>query len=197
MQSILHSFRPIQLLEIFGTFFMLLGVWLTARKQESGWLVSIVGLILYVFIFFKSKLYADACLQAIYIFMSGYGWYQWKQNAAQEVSVSIVNTTIKQHVLFISISIAIGLFIYGALHFLTDSDLPFLDAFTTSFSLVATYMMAKSFLQCWWYWVAIDLVYTIMYCYKFLHITALQYLVFTLLAVYGYAQWRKELDKIG
>ena len=69
---------------------------------------------------------------------------------------------------------------------------PYTDAFTTVFSLAATFMVTKKVLNNWLYWVVIDLVSIFLYMSRGLELAAVQYLLFTVLAILGWIQWRKQ-----
>jgi nicotinamide mononucleotide transporter len=75
----------------------------------------------------------------------------------------------------------------------TDASLPYLDSAVTSTSLVAQWMMTRKLLECWIVWVTVDLVYIGMFIYKQLYPTAVLYVVFTVLAAWGYVQWKATL----
>ncbi len=79
------------------------------------------------------------------------------------------------------------------LHRTTNAALPYLDSATTSTSLVAQWMMTKKLLENWLVWVAVDVVYIGMFIYKSLYVTAALYLVFLMLSVMGYRQWKATL----
>lgn len=175
--------------EISGTFFALLGVYFTAQKKIWCWPLSIMGVLIYAYIFFQSKLYADAGLQIIYFFLSVYGWMYWEKTFNAK-DFNYQQMTFSQHLATFGIAGSFGFFLYFVLKNYTDSDIAFFDAFTTSFSLVASYWMAKKYLQHWLYWIVIDIVYTGIYLYKNLYVTTLQYFIFFILALYGYICWK-------
>ena len=75
-------------------------------------------------------------------------------------------------------------------HF-TDSSLPTIDSFTTVFSMIATYMVIKRVLSNWLYWIIIDLVSIYIYDYKELYLTALLFIIYAIIAVFGYFNWLK------
>jgi nicotinamide mononucleotide transporter len=187
-------FDTITLLEFLGTAFALTGVYLTARENIWCWLFGIAGIIIYTYIFFQSKLYGDAALQAVYFFLSIYGWYQWKFGSVKNETLTITLNTFRQIIFFIAIGFAGGMFFGWLLNNYTDSDVPYWDGLTTSYSLVATYMMARKYLYHWIFWIIIDVVYTGIYTYKNLYITVFQYAVFCILAVLGYLQWRQKIE---
>ena len=71
----------------------------------------------------------------------------------------------------------------------TDSAMPITDSFTTIFSLIATYMVVKKVLGNWLYWIVIDLVSVYLYFNRDLHLTSLLFIVYTIIAVFGYFSW--------
>jgi nicotinamide mononucleotide transporter len=186
-------FDTITLLEFLGTAFALTGVYLTTRENIWCWFFGIAGIIIYTYIFFQSKLYGDAALQAVYFFLSIYGWYQWQFGSSKNEALAITLNTLQQIIFFIAIGLAGGMFFGWLLNNYTDSDVPYWDGLTTSYSLVATYMMARKYLYHWLFWIIIDVVYTGIYTYKNLYITVFQYAIFCILAVLGYLQWRQKL----
>ena len=74
----------------------------------------------------------------------------------------------------------------------TDASLPWLDAGTTSLSLIAQLWMNKKYLENWVLWILADFVYLYQYGVKELYLTMGLYAVFLLLAVSGYLNWKKE-----
>ena len=179
-------------LEIIGTLFALLGVWLTTQQRIWCWPVAIIAIVIYIYIFFKSKLYGDSALQVFYLAMSFYGWYEWLYGGKEHTELTLSKIDLKMLIITTAAGVG-GTFVLVYFLKMTDSNVPWLDACTTSFSLVATWMMARKILENWLYWIIIDLLYVGIYIYKDLYVTGLQYFIFTILAAYGYWQWRKEL----
>lgn len=182
-------------LEITGTIFALLGVYLTVKQNIWCWPVAIIALIIYIYIFFQSKLYGDMGLQGIYILASVYGWYEWKYGKQDKHKLKVHRASIRTIGIAILVSIVLTAVLGYVLHLKTDSDVPYWDAGTTVFSLLATWMMARKQLENWIFWIIIDLLYVGIYIYKGLYVTGLQYFIFTVMAVYGLIEWRKELEK--
>ena len=75
----------------------------------------------------------------------------------------------------------------------TDQANPYVDASTTVFSLVATFMVTKKVLENWVYWIIIDAVSVYLYFSRDLHLTAVLFVIFTLLAITGYVSWNKTM----
>jgi nicotinamide mononucleotide transporter len=74
----------------------------------------------------------------------------------------------------------------------TDAAQPWLDAALTGFSLVAQLWMAQKRLQCWALWMVLDVIFVGLFLYKGLYLTAALYALFTLIAVRGWLEWRRD-----
>jgi len=167
-------------------------IWYNTRGHMHGWPFAIISVSAYTVVFYQNKLYADMGLQLVYLVLSIYGWWQWKKSATEN-KIKPRNLPSKKHWIWISfviglLTISIGLTIKTY----TDSDVPFLDAFTTSMSLVAQYLMGVKITQNWIIWIIADLVYVGLYAYKGLYLTTLLYVIITGLAFYGYWNWKKS-----
>lgn len=77
----------------------------------------------------------------------------------------------------------------------TDSQVPYWDGLTTALSIVATWMLAKKKIEHWLLWVFVDAISIGLFIYKDLYPTTLLFLVYTILAVYGYWEWKRELEQ--
>ncbi len=173
-----------------GIFYIVLSV----KQHISCWSFGIVSSVLYLFVFFQSKLYADMILQAYYVFMGFYGWMHWArldtENRKEELPVSQLTVRTGLIIGGITSIIFVGIALF-LIHY-TDSPVPWADAFTTSLSFTATWMLARKILQHWMIWVIVDLVSVILFFYRELYISIILYLIFTGLAIVGYLQWKKE-----
>lgn len=179
-------------LETIGTISALLGVWLTVKENKWCWVVASIAIVIYIYIFYQSALYGDMGLQVFYLFASAYGWYLWTHAKTKTHEPPVTKIPRKTLMLLVAVSI-LGTLILGNLLSKTISNVPYWDAGTTAFSLAATWMMAKKYIENWIAWVVIDIVYVGIYIYKDLNVTAVQYAVFVVLAAYGFFAWRKSL----
>ena len=164
------------LLEWFGVFTGILCVWLAAKNNIWNWPIAIISVLIYIFIFFESKLYADMGLQFYFFAMNIYGWYYWsKQKDTQEKERPVSVITKKEVLLSI-----IGVVIFTAglgflLHKNTDAAFPFIDSFCTACSLIAQIFLARKVLQNWLIWIFVDIIYVSVYFSKGLYATGLMY----------------------
>lgn len=180
-------------LEILGTIFGFLAVYFTIRQNILCWYFGLIQVTLYSFIFYTSKLYSDMILHIIYIFLQIYGWYNWKYGGSNE---STLRVTLLTNVTFwISLTVTAAFFLGYTMQTKTDASYPYEDAFITVASLAAQYLMIKKILHSWLFWIVVDVVAIGVYFYKDLYFTAVLYLLFLIMAVIGYLEWRKAYNE--
>ena len=180
------------LLEWCGVFTGILCVWLAAKNNIWNWPIAIVSVIIYIFIFFDSKLYADMGLQFYFFGMNIYGWYFWsKQRNNKEESRPISLITRKEIFLSIAGIIIFTLALGFILHKKTDASFPFIDSFCTACSLIGQIFLARKVLQNWLIWIFVDAIYVGIYFSKDLYATGLMYALYIVIATIGYLDWKK------
>lgn len=112
------------------------------------------------------------------------------KNDKSEMPIARLNRRlfIKLILLILVLTIASGYFLNNY----ADSSLPYLDAFTTSASIIATWMLARKMLENWLFWIVIDMISMFMYIYKELYATATLFLIYSVIAYFGYLKWKKD-----
>lgn len=162
---------------------------LAARKLIYCWLFAFISSVLYVYICFSANLYLESVLQLFYVVMAVVGFLLWNKSESEE----IIKWPAKYHVINLSLSTLITLLMGYLFSVYTDQANPYVDASTTVFSLVATFMVTKKVLENWIYWIIIDAVSVYLYFSIDLHLTAVLFVIFTLLAITGYVSWNKTM----
>jgi len=156
------------------------------------WIVGFFGAGLTLVVFLHARLYAATALQVVYMALMVYGWHQWRRGGDQggelPVSWTPARWRLALGVAGAAFAVGLGLFLrYG-----TDAALPFWDAGTTSFSLVAQFMTTRKWLESWLVWIAVDVVYTGMLVSQGLAVMASLYVAYLVLAVAGFLKWRRS-----
>lgn len=183
--------------ELSGTLLGLAYLWFAVRQNIFAWVTGLLTSALYIYVFFVSKFYADMGLQVYYVIISIYGWWNWKHGNIDEKNGDLqVSKTGKN--LWFKLAV-VNLMAYAVISFVlinyTDSPLPYWDAFTTSISIVATWMLAKKKIEHWLIWVVADAVSMGLYIYKGLYLTTILFFVYTIMAIWGYYKWSLDLKK--
>jgi nicotinamide mononucleotide transporter len=172
-----------------------ISVVLSARQNIWSWPTAIVGVGIYVFVFWNAKLYADMGLQFVFIILSIFGWYEWLHGGEQRTELRVSRAPLRVHLIGTTITILFAAILGTLLHRYTDAALPYADSTLTAFSLLAQWQMARKYLENWLIWIAVDVFYIAMYSYKHLYVTAVLYAAFIVVCSLGYVQWKRSEPK--
>lgn len=189
--SNLHIF-----LEITGVFFGLISVWYAKKDNILVFPTGIISTTIFIYLLWEWKLLGDFTINIYYSIMSVYGWYHWTRKKGGETEFPIAHITKNEKlwaiVIFVLTSIAVVL-IYTFFDKFT-SWTAYVDTFTTGVFFVGMWLMAKRKVEHWIFWIVGDIVSIPLYYYKGLTFTSLQYFIFTIIAFYGYIEWKKILN---
>ena len=163
---------------------------LAAKENVWCWLAASISVCLYMYINYDLGYYSQAVLQIFYLFIAIYGYVMWNKLDPERIK----EWSAKKHLFIIFIG-AIITFIIGFIltEYVEDSEQPILDSLTTVFSVFASYMVAKKVLGNWLYWIVIDSLIIYLYYIQGEFILALQFLVYIIIAVYGYFSWIQRM----
>lgn len=134
----------------------------------------------------------DSALQVYYLVMAGYGWWCWRQPEKSALSVTIQRWPFWRHILILVLVSAASLPVGWAMANWTEASLPYPDTWTTLASIVATWMVARKLLENWLYWVLIDSVSIYLYWDRELYQTMVLFIIYVVLAIFGWHAWNKE-----
>lgn len=179
-------------LEIAGFLTGVVAVWLTTRQVIWCWPIGIVNVSLYAVVFYQARLYADMGLQVIYALLCAYGWWAWRRGE-QGHELPVRRLGLRGGVIALGAGTAAAVALGTLLAHHTDASLPYLDAGTAAFSLVAQALQTRKVLENWLLWILVDVVYIGMYIAKDLWLTAVLYALFLTLAASGWWSWRRGL----
>ncbi|MFO8001946.1 MAG: nicotinamide riboside transporter PnuC [Marinilabilia sp.] len=188
-------------LEVVGTLFALIYLYLSVRENIWLWVTGFISSFLYLVVFYRGQLYADMGLQVYYLVISVYGWMVWKwgrkESGRPKMPISRIGakTGVKVVIagLLVYLIILWALIKLPAIFEVPESDLPFWDAFTTAGGVIGTWMLARKMIEHWLVWIVVDLVSSGMYLYKGLEVTVGLYLVYTAVAVIGFREWMRKM----
>ena len=188
--SVYEGIKATSIVEWLAVISTITYVILVAKRLILCWFFAFVGSALFVYLCYIGELYIESILQLFYVAMAIVGWLSWKKSELEKTT--IVKWEINSHLLNITLSGALAFILGYFFDNYTDQANPYVDAFTTCYSLSATYMVTKKVLGNWIYWIIIDLVSIYLYAQRDYNLTAVQYGIFTIIAVFGFVAWRKE-----
>ena len=195
---------PDKIIEIAGFLIGLLYLWWEYHADRRMWIAGLIMPAVSMAVYFSKGLYADFAMNIYYLVMAVYGIVVWgpgcdkkklreKPNAGEKESLPIRKMPLKVWLgcgcAFIPIYAAIAAWLV----FLTDSNVPYADAFTTAMSIVATWMLARKYIEQWWAWIAVDVVCVALFIYKGIYFYSILYAIYTVIAFFGYAKWKRMM----
>ena len=169
----------------------ILYVVLAAKESIWCWPSALASTIIYTVLFWEGQLPMQAILNAYYMVMAIYGFMLWQKQAATEDNLHISNRPFRFHAIFISSGIILTGLIGLYLASMAESRLPYLDAAVTVFSLMNTVLMVRKILESWIYWMVINSAAIALYFQTGYYVTILMFMVYFVLAIYGYLSWKK------
>lgn len=202
---------PMSYLEFVGTLLNVWSVWLVAKSNMLTWPVGIVAVILFGILFYQIQLYSDLVEQVYFLFSSIYGWSVWlrKQGEGEGGKLGLATpsrTSFRDNQIYAGVILAgtcaLGGFM-ARVHVLLPglfpqpASYPLLDAFTTVMSFAAMILMAHRKIECWYLWIAVDVIGIGLYYAKGVVFVSLLYATFLGLATRGLLNWRNECAAAG
>jgi nicotinamide mononucleotide transporter len=181
-------------LEIVGVITGLLCVYLAAKNIIWNWPIAIISVVIYIFIFYNTRLFADMGLQVYFLITNIYGWYFWSKKPLAEAKTPVILIK-KKEVIFSIAAIIVFTYILGSVLKYTPASYPFIDSFCTACSLVAQIFLARKVLENWLIWIFVDIIYVGVYLFKGLDLTAIMYAIYVGIALMGYIDWKKDYKK--
>src|SRR5690606_7614296 len=189
IEGFVNGWQQMTWLEGIAVFFGIASVYYSMKENILVYPTGIISTLIYVWICLQVGLYADMGINAYYFAMSIYGWYIWSRPTQEGATLPVTWLTIQGVVG--SLLLFFGSYALLAVILLrfTDSDVPYIDSFTTASAFVGMYLMAKKKVENWIAWIITDLVSVPLYFYKGLILTSFQFLLFTVLATMGLVAW--------
>jgi nicotinamide mononucleotide transporter len=178
--------------EIAANGFNALSIFLAGRNRVHTWWTGIVGCLLFGYVFFAAKLYADLTLQVFFVITSAVGWWNWErgENGAQR-PIRRTAPKIIGVLGVVAFLIVVG---YGwLLHHFTDAYAPFLDSTVLAFSVLGQFLLMDRRLENWWCWLLVNTIAVPLYATRGLYLTSALSVGFWFNAIVAWLQWKKEL----
>jgi nicotinamide mononucleotide transporter len=198
--SFLASVTISEWIEVIATILALIYLYLEVKEKKALWLFGILSSAIYAYVYFDSHFYADFGLMVYYVIISIYGWIHWIKGSQSNSTpdLTICRITIRQTIkLAIITSIIYGVILLILLYLpqyigLSESSFPYIDAFTSAASIVATWMLSQKILEQWYVWIVVNAICIFMYFAKDLNTTAFLFIIYTIGSVIGLRTWIKN-----
>jgi nicotinamide mononucleotide transporter len=184
-------------LEIIGVVFGFLSVWYAKRENILVFPTGIISTGIFVYILLIFGLLGDMLINAYYFVMSVYGWYVWTRKVDETHFIPVTRTTSreKRWSLFLFAGTLVFVVVIYLIFDKFNTWTAYVDTVTTAIFFVGMWLMARKKIENWTFWILGDVISVPLYLYKGLIFTSFQYLLFTLIAIFGYLAWKRNLNK--
>lgn len=184
-------------IEAIAIFFSICSVVYSLKNKVWVFPTGIISTVLFVYLLFKWGLLGDMIVNAYYLIMSIYGWYIWTKKIDETHVTPITCTNKSEHFTTLFIFIGTMFFVYIIYHIFNKWNdwTAYVDTFTTGLFFVGMWLMAKRKIENWIYLLIGDLISVPLYFYKGYTLSSILYLIFTIIAIFGYLEWKKNLNK--
>ena len=181
-------------LEITAVVFGFLSVWYAKKNHIWVFPTGLISTSIFVYLLWKWALLGDMMINAYYFVMSVYGWYVWtRKTNDQATPISQTNTKEKRTSFVIFIITLVFVYIVYQSAGKWTSLTAYVDTVTTAIFFVGMWLMARRKIENWIFWIVGDIISVPLYFHKGLTFTSLQYLIFTIIAIYGFLAWKHVL----
>jgi len=174
--------------EILAAILAIIYLLLALKQDIRCWIAWIISSLMYLFVMLYAGLLMESALQIFYVGMGIYGWMQWDKRSAQD-KLSIRRWNKKQHFYAIGSLLCIVVISGYLISLNSNAVAPYIDSFTTWGAILATFMVAKKVLENWIYWFVIDFVSVFLFLSRELYPTAVLFVIYLVIIVFGYRAW--------
>ena len=164
------------------------------RVNPLGWPLAIASSLLYVGLFWNSRLYGDASLQVFFAVVAVWGWWQWLHGTQDDGRPLDVRTLAPRGRAGVLLALVVAWPATGwFLKRYTDTDVPWWDAFPTAASVIGQWLLGRKYIENWPTWLAVNVVSVALFAYKALWLTVVLYVIFLALSWVGWRAWQRRL----
>lgn len=174
-----------QIIEIIAVIFSLLSVWLTSKNNILCWPTGIIGVLSFSYLFYVTGEWANLVLQFVFLAQSILGWSNWIKS---DIKISKINKKYTESLFYIFAQIGLLTCFFT---YTFNSTNPLLDGVTTTLSIFGMLLLMYKKVESWYFWIAADILYIILFTRNELYLSAFIYVVFLINAIYGLNNWNK------
>lgn len=180
-------------LEIVAVLFAIASVLYSKNNNIKVYPTGIVSTLIFVYLLYQWGLFGDMIINGYYLVMSVYGWYLWKKPSDDQPQLQISLTSKKDYQISVSIFLLSSIFVSLVYVWYERFGIwwSYVDILTTGLFFVGMYLLAKRKVEHWIFLILGDFISIPLYYFKGYTITAILFLIYTIIAIFGYLEWKK------
>lgn len=183
---------PMSVLEISANVMVAVAIFLAGRNSVHTWWVGIIGCVLFGFLFFGAKLYADVTLQGFFVITGLIGWYQWTGGRTKK-ELPITRTKASTLTLAVLVGAVVGVAYAALLYNFTDAYSPGWDTALLVGSVIGQILLMNRKIENWGFWLIVNTIAVPLFISRGLYLTSVLYAAYWLHAIYAYRKWSSEM----
>lgn len=180
------------IIEIVSVVLGLAYLYFLIKEQVICWIFGILSSLLSILLFYRSGLYSESILYIYYVIIGVYGFYYWNKKTSKNSAFEITELPLKKYVLLIFLGETLALSMAFVFDNYTDANAPYLDAHTTIFSFIASFLEVKKYLASWKFWIVINGLTVFLYLDRGLNYYTGLTVVYLIFSFVGYIKWKKK-----
>ena len=182
-------------LEFIVFVFGILSVWFAKKENVLVFPTGLVATTITVYLLFTAGYFGDMIINFYFSIMSVYGWYNWSKKIQNQSKLTISRTNEKEKLIgfgffFLTLLVIYRIYKYFGIPILTEN---YFDILASGIFFTAMWFMANKKIENWTLWIVGNIIVIPLYAYRGLGILSLQYIIFTILAITAYLEWKKIL----
>ena len=185
-------------LEFLAFWFGIISVVFAKKQNILVYPTGIICTIITMYLMYKVSLLGHILVNLLYTIISFFGWWNWSRRENNDLVVKVSKFTSND----LSKSLLIFFFIVFVAYFAHDffttnfeGQIKELDILTSGIFVTAMWLMANKKLENWILWIIVNVITIPLYLSSDKIILSIQYIIFTILAVQAYIEWKKSLSK--
>lgn len=180
-------------IEIISVILGLAYLYFLIKEQIICWIFGILSSLLSILLFYRTGLYSESILYIYYVLIGVYGFYYWNKKTGNNQTFEITELPLKSYVLFIVLGEVLALSLGYTFDNYTDANAPYLDAHTTVFSFIASFLEIKKYLASWKFWIIINGLTVFLYLDRGLNYYTGLTVIYLIFSFVGYIRWKAKL----
>ena len=185
-------------LEFLAFWFGIISVIFAKKQNIFVYPTGIICTIITMYLMYKVNLLGHILVNLLYTIISLFGWWNWSRRENNDLVVkvskfSFIDLPKSFLIFFLIITAAYIAHDYFETDF--EGQIKELDIFTSGIFVTAMWLMANKKLENWILWIIGNIITIPLYLSSDKIILSVQYVIFTILAIQAYIQWKKSLSK--
>jgi nicotinamide mononucleotide transporter len=180
-------------IEFVAVVFGILSVLYSRAENILVYPTGLINTTLYIYLSIAAGLYAEASVNTYYSVMSIIGWVLWAQKRNGEDKLHITRSSASEWRNALLFFAGAWLLLWYILQRFTNSAVPIADAFASASAYTGMWLMTRKKLENWIWWIITNMASIPLYFSKGYVFTSFQYVVFLVLAIMGYLEWKRKV----